>query len=85
MAVLLSLSHSQFSILHFPFSIFSVSPRPSLHLSASALAPTYTIVEKSIVERALRKADGRVGEAARLLGVTDHTIRRIISKLLPAL
>jgi two-component system C4-dicarboxylate transport response regulator DctD len=43
------------------------------------------LVEKSIVERALRKTDGRVGEAARLLGVTDHTIRRIISKLLPAL
>jgi DNA-binding NtrC family response regulator len=43
------------------------------------------LLEKSIVERALRKTDGGVGEAARLLGVTDHTIRRIISKLLPAL
>jgi len=47
--------------------------------------PLIALVEKSIVERALRKTDGRVGEAARLLASPTIRSAASFSKLLPAL
>ena len=39
-------------------------------------------IEEGIVERALARSSGRQADAARLLGLTDRTIRRHMSKLI---